>query len=71
MSASEHHSPELDETDPTPPEYDSFKRWFWGKYPEERARGTELDFQKMYRAYQAGYAQRAKDQPQRNSEPGE
>jgi hypothetical protein len=49
------HSPELDETDPTPPEYDSFKQWFYSQHPE----GDALQYQRLYRAFQAGYRERA------------
>ena len=41
----------LDETDSTPPEYDRFKDWFYSEYPERDA----MNYQKLYRAYQAGY----------------
>jgi hypothetical protein len=48
-------SPEADETDPTPPEYEDFKRWFWGDFPDHAAQGSVRDFQKMWRAFQAGW----------------
>jgi hypothetical protein len=49
---------DLDETDPAPPEYDKFKDWFYSEYPE----GDAMNFQRLYRAYQAGYRQRQAQQ---------
>jgi hypothetical protein len=52
---------ELDETDPTPPEYEEFKTWFWGGYPDGPAKGTVAEFQPFYRAFQAGYHARDRE----------
>lgn len=52
---------ELDETDPTPPEYDRFKQWYYARYPDGPGRGGAPEFQDAYRAYQAGYRQREKE----------
>jgi phosphoribosyl-ATP pyrophosphohydrolase len=44
----------LDEYDPTPPEYDLFKEWFYQVYPG----GNQMMFQDLNRAYQAGHHRR-------------
>jgi NTP pyrophosphatase (non-canonical NTP hydrolase) len=41
----------LDEHDPTPPEYDLFKEWFYQVHPN----GDQMVYQDQYRAFQAGY----------------
>jgi NTP pyrophosphatase (non-canonical NTP hydrolase) len=44
----------LDEHHATPPEYDLFKEWFYEVHPD----GDQMAYQRLYRAYQAGYRQR-------------
>jgi hypothetical protein len=54
----------MDETDPTPPEYDLFKIWFYGEYPE----GDAMLYQRLYRAFQAGYQVDRLPQPEADRE---